>query len=391
MRLLLVSSALGLFASSLAGCDALRVQRPLTAAAVLMEGGAGTHPHVTDVAPVPPLEAAWRYNAEGAFGPAPALVADGQVLVATRHGEVHLVDAAEGDRVGKVRLGDAIEGAPVLLNGRLLVVPVAAGRYGLVAYDLVAGRRVWARRGDPHAAGLLVAGGVLVAAAYDGTVRGLDPRTGTERWSLRPDTLATYFATPTLLASGYVAVADDRGRVTALDPASGLAVWTTELGAPVHETPASAEGLLVVPTTRGFAAALDAETGAERWRHEADRRDVLFASPTLAPGVVVVGASDGVLRRLDPSTGVAVWTRRFDGNVAAAPLVAGETVYVGALDRRLAALDLATGTERWSTELEGRAKSALVAVDGLLVVLTEPHHLYAFRAAGPSRSGVAAR
>jgi outer membrane protein assembly factor BamB len=372
----------------LAGCDTLRVQRPLRPAPPPGPAEAG--------AVAPPLEQVWRYSAEGAFGPAPALVADGRVLVATRHGEVHLVDAASGDRIGKAGVGEAVEGTPVLLDGRLLVLPVAKGKYGLVAYDLVEGRRVWTRRGDPHVAGLLLAGDVLLAAAYDGTVRGLDPRTGTERWSLRPDTLARYFAAPVLLASGRAAVADDRGRVTALDPATGRVAWTADVGAPVHETPGAAGGLLIVPTTRGRLVALDAATGAEVWRHEAEDTGVLFASPTVAPGsgpgqAVLVGASDGVVRRLDAATGAVVWTRRFDGNVAAAPLVVGETVYVGTLDRRLVALDLATGAERWSTELEGRIKSASVVIGDVVLVFAEPHHVHAFRAVGAPGAGVASR
>lgn len=369
-----------LLLACLAGCDSLRLARPLRT-------GVGAE----EAAPAPPLASAWRYDAEAGFGPAPMLAAEGVLLVGTRQGEIHLVDAVRGERLGKMRFGDAVEGAPVLLNGRLLVVPVAGGRHGLVAYDLVAGRRVWTRRGDPHAAGLLIAGDVLVAAAYDGTVRGLDPRTGTERWTLRPDTLARFFATPVPLASGLVALGDDRGHVRALDPASGQAAWTADLGAPVHETPAAAGPLLIVPTTRGRVVALDAATGAEVWRHEASAPEVLFASPVVTADAVLVGASDGVLRRLDLETGAVRWTRRFDGNVAAAPLVSGETVYVGTLDERLAALDLATGAEAWSTTFDGRIKSAPVAVGELLVVLVEPKYVYAFRTGAGPGAGVATR
>ncbi|MDX1421188.1 MAG: PQQ-binding-like beta-propeller repeat protein [Rubricoccaceae bacterium] len=365
-----------------AGCDTLRVQRPLASGAVLAEGGPGAYRHVSTEAPAPPLEEVWRYNAEGAFGPAPALPAPGTVLVATRHGEVHLVDVASGDRIGKRSFGEAIEGAPVLLNGRRLVVPVASGRYGLLAYDLINGQRTWVRRGDPHTAGVLAVGDRLVAAAYDGTVRALDAATGVELWAHRPDSLAAFFATPTLVGGGRVAVADDAGRVTTYALSTGRVVWSATLDAPVHETPAAALDLLVVPTTRGAVVALDASTGAERWRHAADP-GVLFASPAATPDAILVGGSDGVLRRLGLDGAVA-WTQRFDGNVAAAPLLAGETVYVGTLDERFVALDLGTGREVWSTTLPGRVKSAAVATDGTLIVLAEPRHLHAFRSAEPA-------
>ena len=382
-RRLASAAALGLVLVFLAGCDSLKVQRPLLSTAA-------SSSVAPDPMPLVPLERAWRYDGEGGFGPAPTVVTPHSVIIATRHGEIHHIDAESGRRLGKKGFGDALEGTPVLLEGRLLLIPVVGGKYGLIAYDLVRARRVWQQRGALQAAGLLVADDVLIAAAIDGTVRGIAPYDGILRWSNQPDSTARFYATPTSIGPGIVAVADDRGRITALEVATGREVWSASSGAPVYEAPIATEGVLVVPTTRGRLVAFDAADGAHRWTYEAASDQVRFSAPAAGGGTLVVGGTDGILRALDPSTGHERWTQRFDGNVAAAPLVSGEGVYTGTLDEQIVLLDLATGERRWSHTLPGRIKSTPVIAEGRLIVPAEPRFVYAFRPTIPA-SGVASR
>ena len=367
---------------ALAGCSALVLENPLRVAGGdwTTEGGSAARTFATAEALEPPLVEAWDYNAEGAFGPSGALVADGVLLIPTRKGEIHTVRLDDGRRLGSVGLGEALEGAPVLTE-RVLYAPVAGGKHTLIAYDFTAGRREWELRAGPISAGLLRTGDAIVAAGEDGTVRSVGMREGEERWRVTPDTLAGFFASPTALGPDLLAVADDLGRVSALDAATGTTRWTTALGRPVYATPAAGEGLLLVPTSRGLLAALETETGAVRWTYAAPDSLAKLATPALADGLVFVGGTDGRLRALEAATGREVWSFRTDGVLAAAPLVAGPVVYVGAMDETLYALDRETGAVRWQAELPGRAKSAPVLRNGVLVVLAEPRHAVAFRAA----------
>ncbi len=375
----------------LIGCETLRLPASLalTEGDALTEGRTGARAHATPEAVAVPLRQAWRYNAEAGFGPAAVLVAGGHLVVVNRAGEAHVIDAEAGKRVGTVGLGEAGDGAPVLLDGRTLVVPLSAGRNGLIAYDLVRGSRTWTLRDAPHAAGLLLARGVLVAAALDGTVRGLDPATGSERWAVRPDTLAAFYASPVEAADDLVVVADDRGGVTALAPLTGAIRWRRSLGAPVLSTPTRHGRAVVVPTTRGQVVALDAATGEVDWIYAVSDETVRFAAAAASADALVLGATDGLLRRLDPATGAERWATRFDGALTAAPLLAGETVFVGTMGRELAAVDPATGAVLWDTELGGRIKTAPVVAGGRLVVLVEPKDVIAFEpvpnVAGPQQ------
>lgn len=340
------------------------------------EGGGPQRAGATEAVLRPPLEPAWRYDAEGGFGPAAALVAGGTLLVATLHGEVHALEAAEGTRLGAGELGEALLGAPAL-TARTLFAPATGGKHGLLAYDIVRGRPRWKVQGDASA-GVLLLGEDLVAAFHDGSVRRLAQADGAELWHVVPDSGAAFAASPVLLPDDAVAVADDRGRVTAIEAASGRVRWTAELGAPVPATPAAAEGRLFVPTAGGRLVALEAATGEVLWALEAASPLVRFAAPSVAGGLVVVGASDGRMRALEAATGEERWSFRTDGNFAAAPLLTPGVVYAGALDRMLYALDREDGSVLWKTELEGRIKTAPVVARGLLIVLAEPRFVHAF-------------
>ncbi len=359
------------------GCTVFQLGSPLKVQDTdwTTEGGAPDRANATDLALRPPLDQVWRVDADGAFGPAAALAADGVLVVVTRKGEVRGYEVETGRKRAVVDFREPVEGAAVLARTRFYA-SVAAGKRTIVGYDFVKGGRVWSLRTGPHEAGLLLSGDALVAAAMDGTVRQIDPDDGTVRWEAVPDSAAGFYATPTLLAPGVLAVADDRGRVTALDLASGVVRWAQELGAPVYETPAAA-GRLFVPTTRGRFVALGPD-GSVEWEVEAGD-GVKFSAPAVEGGLVVVGASDGELRALSAASGEERWRFHADGNFATAPLLTPEVVYVGSLDSHLYALDRATGEMLWDTELKGRVTSTPVLHDGTLIVLAEPRHVHAFR------------
>ncbi len=346
------------------------------------EGGTTARSNATEVTLHPPLEEVWSYDADAAFGPAAAVVADDIVIVVTRKGEVRAIGLEDGRKrsVGDVR--EPIEGAPVLTK-RMLYAPVAAGKRTIVALDFVDGRRVWALRAGPHEAGLLLAENTLVAAGMDGTIRAIDPADGAIRWQATPDSAAGFFATPVLVAPDILAVADDRGLVTALDLVTGEARWTQRLGVPVYATPATHDGRLFIPTSRGRFVALDAATGESVWTAEAGDPLVKFSAPAVGGGLVVVGASDGRLRALDAATGKPIWTFLSDGNFASAPLIAGDVVYAGSLDEHLYAFDRATGDLLWQHELDGRIKSTPIIHGDRLIVLAEPRHVHVFQPASP--------
>ncbi|MCH7976367.1 MAG: PQQ-binding-like beta-propeller repeat protein [Bacteroidetes bacterium] len=364
----------------LSGCETLQLGKPLVIAPAdnTTDGGSTSRANTSSEGPSPPLVLRWDHTTEGGFGPASPLIAGGYVIVSTKAGRVDVIELSNGRKVGRVTLGDAIEGAPVLVDERILVVPVAAGRDGLVAYNLATGSKAWTLRDNPHAAGLLLSGGTVVAAALDGTLRGIEPLTGNERWSMQPDSMRAFYAAPTEIADGLVVAADEAGGLVAFSPTTGLIRWRKEIGLPVMRTPSAFGGRFFVPTARGQLLAIDSAIGETVWIYRADTELARFATPAVDERYVMVGATDGVLRCLDPETGEEIWRHEFDGNISAAPLLTDHVVYVGTMGERIAALDASSGELLWDAELPGRVKSAPAARDGILIVLSEPKHVHAF-------------
>lgn len=137
------------------------------------------------------------------------------------------------------------------------------------------------------------------------TVKGYDPRTGEELWSLTGPThevIPALVVGPDLVysASGRLGptialVPGGRGDVTGTH-----LVWQTTRGGPHVPSPILYEGRLYTVNDTGIATALDAQTGEVVWQHRI--RDRFSASPISAEGVLYFcseGGSTYVLRAGD--------------------------------------------------------------------------------------------
>lgn len=197
-------------------------------------------------------------------------------------------------------------------------------------------------------------------------------------WSMYGATLGRTFSNG--CASGI-----DRGTVASLVPA-----WTIDTAKPVTATPAVADGVLYVGSWEGIMYAIDADTGAIRWRHQSPlapgatygpivssaaisdvrsrgndvRRLVIFGS---GPRVVALDATDGAEVWVhDASNGVVDTPTQYESS----PVVVGDLVLVGrdthnegveltgGVRGGLVALDVETGEVRWVFEPELDAPGA---------------------------------
>ena len=115
--------------------------------------------------------------------------------------------------------------------------------------------------------------------------------------------------------------------------------------------------------------AVDATTGAERWRFFAEAE--LSATPAVAAGVVFVGSRGGLFA-VAAATGEEIW--RLDIGEVTAPAVVSGTVYVGALGRgELLAVDAATGEVRWRFAISPNDPTPVVAGGVVYVTLVEDY------------------
>jgi len=136
---------------------------------------------------------------------------------------------------------------------------------------------------------------------------------------------------------------------TALPAVSGsLAVskaWTARLGEITSPLQATVLGnRVILASSQGLLAELDAETGREVWR--------LSLNAALVAGVGSDGkrhavvTADNILRVVE--SGREIWRQRLNAQTFTAPLVAGERVFVQTADRTVNAYDGASGQRLWT-------------------------------------------
>lgn len=212
-------------------------------------------------------------------------------------------------------------------------------------------------------------------------------------------------------AAGTLYFGSDDGHVYALDAASGRQRWAWRTDGPVASTPAVHDGRVHVLSYDGRLHTLDAATGAPLWKFAtggerrfearglhgatprtqtiADVYDVYLSSPAVVDGSVYFGSSDGHVYALDAASGALRWKQRTGDVVHASPAVADGRVVVGSWDGGLYAFDARSGEPRWRFQAgvdpamhnqQGFQSSAAI-VDGVVYVGCRDAHLYAIDAA----------
>ncbi len=112
--------------------------------------------------------------------------------------------------------------------------------------------------------------------------------------------------------------------------AAGSSIWTP------GPAPAVRDGTVYAAGWDGTLLALDAATGAERWRSELAFGTV--SSPVVAGDAVLIGGMDGTVSALDAATGELLWAYALGDAIGASLAVADEIVYVPTADGTFVAL-----------------------------------------------------
>jgi eukaryotic-like serine/threonine-protein kinase len=192
------------------------------------------------------------------------------------------------------------------------------------------------------------------------------PSLSSVQWRFRPG--GEFFSSPTV-SKGTVYIGNTDGKLYAVRAADGTPIWSFKTGGAVNSTPAVWNGTVIASSRDGNVYGVDAASGAKRWTFETggERRftapgihgitpknemmpdpfDVFLSSPAIAGGIAYIGSGDHYVYALDAATGALRWKFLTGDVVHASPAVAGAAVYVGSWDRYFYALDARSGAFRW--------------------------------------------
>ena len=226
------------------------------------------------------------------------------------------MDAVKGSLVWKVQTGGPVVASPSVSDG---VVYIGSSDRVFRAIDLVSGRSVWSHDGIDGFVETkpLVAGDVVVFGAWDGRLYALDAKTGKPVWTWTGERPSRYYSPAAcwpVAAAGRVFIVTPGPWMTALELASGQEIWGTDNLAVRESIGISADGRRVyVRTTENVIAAVgsDADSQETVWETDAgfgtDNNSAMLAE---RDGVVFYGTGNGLLLALDAATGAVKWKHR---------------------------------------------------------------------------------
>lgn len=323
-------------------------------------------------------------------------VSDGRtVYFGSEDHAVYALDAASGRERWRVATGGAVTSTPAVADGRVYV----ASRDGnLYCLDAANGRVLWRLHFDADLgpqnywdyflSSPNLSAGVVYIGSGDGHLYAVDAASGRVRW--RHDAGSRIRSSPAL-DDGRVYAGTVDGHVFAVDAADGHALWRFATEGASHrfsdqdndttavmDSPLVASGMVVFGARDGFLYALDAKTGALRWRTTHDGSSWILSTATDGKTLYVGSGSALIVQAADLRTGAERWRFATNGAVFASLALAGDTVLASDFTGRLQGLRASDGALRWSFPMGGRSLSAPYARDGIVYCGSDDGVLYAF-------------
>lgn len=325
----------------------------------------------------PPFEPVWQYNMMAGLAEEPFTVHGRYLFVANLRGEIHVLDAETGQKIGYAAIGEALIGTPVVWHDLILVCN-GNGKTGVSAYRYTQGQKAWTRKGSACETGLWVEHERVFYGGTDGELHAIRIADGVEEWAIDwadPDERPV--GTP--VSDGErLYLATETGRVLAISQDRGTIVWQVQTKLPVWQTLVVWKQQVFVPTMRGVLLALNAETGTENWRMDAKNEWLRLTTPAVREQSLILGASNGQIWRIRVADGAVEWTEKNDGAFLAPPLWAEKNVWFAGLDQNLRQINAETGAEIHRIALKGRAKSVPLVVQNRILVGMEPTWIVAY-------------
>ena len=273
----------------------------------------------------------------------------GLVIVGTRKGELVALSAQDGTEQWRQPLSSELLAPPAVGEG-LVVAQTLDGR--VTAFDVEQGSQAWqyeavvpilSLRGTAEP---VIESGRVYAGLASGKVAALELDSGVPVWEQRvaePSGRSELdrvvdVDSAVIVEGGAVFAATYQGKVAVLDQDSGRPFWDKDVS--VFRQMDSAEGVLYLADELARVWAIDQRSASALWKQEG-----LYGRGSNGVAVhedlVVTGDDEGYLHWMEPADGHFVARRRHDRDAFAGPLlVRAGILYALSADGRLAAYRL---------------------------------------------------
>ena len=250
----------------------------------------------------------------------------------------------------------------------------------------------WADRIERRPAGAPIMQGDSIYAALGSRMYCLNRENGNLVWRFPVGVpLAADFTTGSVVVGEIMIAAADDGAIYGVDKRSGEMVWMYMADDKVFSMPIVAGDSLVFATANNDLIAINAATGEPVWDEPYHMSAGIYSSLASWENYVFFMTSDRMLNSLNVITKRQAWRPQEFGSLS--PLsemtVFGDTIYVTS-GNYVSALHVGTGRSRWSRILPGNLVFAPAASPDGVACLTDDGHLYFLDTRGQlvSRTGV---
>jgi outer membrane protein assembly factor BamB len=369
-------------------------------------------PSASHTAPAPAAPLLWSHDTGGHVAPTPLVSPDGQTVfcVSPQTGTLGALRAINGQSLWSVKTESWLFPPRLSKDGSTLFVLAD----GLRAYHARDGKPKWERPTQESFIALAHHPGddrLFVASNHDAGnesrespppsapppgpnhLRAFEPEQGQPLWAFQREASERFSDAIAVSPNGALVYAATDRALYALDASTGALRWefaARNAGRPLRAgLSRNGAALYLSASEPPFGAtkshlllALDAMTGAPRWRFATS--SPLSASPieSLDSSLVYASTEEGLLHAIVTADGKESW--RFRANASLHELVFSTrhaSLFVGSYDRRFYALDTLTGAQRWSYPTGGvlYTQPALSPDESTVYVGSQDGSLYALR------------
>lgn len=205
-----------------------------------------------------------------------------------------------------------------------------------------------------------------------------DAASGNRKWSQKLESNnrrdGTGFGAGIGLEGNRLVIASSFGFVAALDATNGTELWRTETEAPMTGSPTIKDGRIFVSSNNNEVLAIDLETGNLIWSDQAiaeSARVLGSPSPAAVEDIVVAPYSSGEVIAYLASNGRRLWSEALASvgqftpissinDIGARPILGGGLVFAATQSGVFAAIDGRTGNRVWQQPIGTTQAPALV-------------------------------
>jgi outer membrane protein assembly factor BamB len=312
----------------------------------------------------PPIELVFEDNFNGLATKGFSAV-DSILFFGTGKGYLVAFDLNKNKVVGKKKFGLSTSAPPTIYDN-ILYQAYDNGDYGLIAYDVAKGDKLWEIEKCLTSSSPIVVENKVFYQSNQGKVFCLNYLTGETIWKVE---LNCFGMNSIAYENGILISTNQDGAIYALEYTSGSVLWKKILNDKIFANPVINENFVFISTYNGHLHKINIENGFII--QSKDFNYPLYYSVTIDKKNIYVPISDGEVKALEKSNLIELWSYTGNGPVASSIVISNNYAYVPTLGKYLYILDKTTGKKLQEIKLEGRAKSVPLIKNGRLIIASE--------------------